>query len=333
MGFLRKLTALLLTALLCTCAAQAEVAVLVDRLDDYRAAVYAGMEKISPYKLTCIDAKGSAQRQRRQFEQALEGTPDAIVLNPVSMRSDYIADLLARAQQTGVPVVLFNREPEELDVVTQYGEFVAYVGTDARQAGRLQGEEIVHLLAEHPEYDKNGDGVLQYMMLVGEEGNPESDGRTEGCLSTLAQLGIAAEAVVPNALCGWESMAAMDAVQSALYEGILPEIIISNSDEMAIGAVAALNEVGINLVGGDVYIPVVGVDATPAAIDLIDTGKMTATVTQDSAAMARAVIDVVRGMGSGSTALEAIAAKGYAAEAGLPVLRIDYHPYSQGGAE
>lgn len=325
----RKWAVMVAVMLLCAGAAHAEVIVLMDRLDDYRQAVYADMQQLSPYELVCEEAAGSVQKQKRQFEKALAAQPDAIVLNPVSMQTEDVSDMLAQAQAAGVPLVLFNREPQELGVLIRYGDQVAYVGTDAHQAGRLQGEEIARLLAENPEYDANGDGVLQYMLLVGETGNRESDGRTRGCLSALARLGVAAEPVVPDVVCGWESLPAMEAVQAALYEGDWPEIIISNNDAMAIGAVAALNSAGINLVDGELYIPVIGVDATDDAIDLIRTGKLTATVAQDSEAMARAVLDIARAMDSGSTAMKAIAQRGYAAQGGLPVVRIDYLPYER----
>ena len=68
------------------------------------------------------------------------------------------------------------------------------------------------------------------------------------------------------------------------------ELIICNNDNMAEGAIKALQAVGYNL-GTDrcVTIPVFGVDATDAAKQLIAEGKMTGTVVQDAEGMAECV--------------------------------------------
>ena len=68
------------------------------------------------------------------------------------------------------------------------------------------------------------------------------------------------------------------------------ELVICNNDGMAEGAISALNSVGYNTGNKNgKSIPVFGVDATAAAIDLISKGKMTGTIKQDSTGLASAV--------------------------------------------
>ena len=72
------------------------------------------------------------------------------------------------------------------------------------------------------------------------------------------------------------------------------ELIIANSDAMALGAVRSLNEIGYNLGNpGSPRIPVIGVDATPQAMEAIAMGKMAGTVKQDSDLMGKIIVTLL----------------------------------------
>ena len=87
------------------------------------------------------------------------------------------------------------------------------------------------------------------------------------------------------------------------------ELVICNNDNMAEGAISALEAAGYNTgAEGSKTIPVFGVDATDAAKELIASGKMTGTVKQDAEGMAAAIAAVVKANGEGSTMADAIAA-------------------------
>ena len=71
------------------------------------------------------------------------------------------------------------------------------------------------------------------------------------------------------------------------------ELIIANNDEMAIGAVTALQNAGYNLEDGSAtVIPVFGVDATDAAKEAIGKGTMTGTIKQDAEGMANTIAQI-----------------------------------------
>ncbi|MDO4357338.1 MAG: substrate-binding domain-containing protein [Clostridia bacterium] len=323
---LRRMALLALAWLLTGMCALAETPVLIDQMDDYRQTVCDSLGEAGLSECRWLVADGDEQAQRRQFDEVLAQHPGVILLNPVS--TEDVSDMLRLAAEQGVPVVLFNREPQDLSVLTACGDRAVYVGTRTEQAGALQGEAIAKLVDEHPEYDRNGDGVIQYVVLVGEVGNRDAEGRTQGCLATLAELGVAMEPAAEDCVCDWDGWKAQQAVQQLLTDGAYVEMIISNNDTMAVGAVEALNDFGVNFVGGAYYLPVVGVDATDAAVDLIESGKMTATVRQDAEGMARAIAAIAQGMErDGLTAMEAIRRAGYEAEDSAPVVRLDYLPY------
>jgi methyl-galactoside transport system substrate-binding protein len=69
------------------------------------------------------------------------------------------------------------------------------------------------------------------------------------------------------------------------------EVVFANNDQMAIGALAALNSAGYNTgKAGDPKVVIIGVDAVDSALESIKAGGMTATVKQDGDAMGRANI-------------------------------------------
>ena len=85
------------------------------------------------------------------------------------------------------------------------------------------------------------------------------------------------------------------------------ELVICNNDGMAEGAISALNSAGYNKGGSSRQIPVFGVDATSAAIDLIKKGKMTGTIKQDAEGMAQTMVKVLDNYVNGKDGLDGIA--------------------------
>lgn len=90
------------------------------------------------------------------------------------------------------PVIFFNRQPSnsttgELDMDTlNFNENTYYVGFDATQGGDLQGEMVLaHIKAHAAELDRNGDGIIGYVLAVGDIGHNDSIARTRGTRKAL----------------------------------------------------------------------------------------------------------------------------------------------------
>ena len=81
--------------------------------------------------------------------------------------------------------------------------------------------------------------------------------------------------------------------------GNMVGLIIANNDEMALGAIAALNEAGYNKEGART-IPVFGIDATDAAKEKINIGAMTGTIKQDAEGMANTITTIARNFINGA---------------------------------
>lgn len=136
------------------------------------------------------------QVSRRQFLQVgglgLMGAMGAGALVGCGGGSDAPAGSEPAASGTDKPVIFYNRQPSnsstgELDMTTlNYNKNTYYVGFDANQGGELEGTMIVDYIKAHiDEIDRNGDGVIGYVLAIGDVGHNDSIARTRGCRKAL----------------------------------------------------------------------------------------------------------------------------------------------------
>ncbi len=113
------------------------------------------------------------------------------------------------------PVIWFNRQPSnsttgelDMDALTFNGK-TYYVGFDAKQGAELQGQMIVDYLLAHGEgLDRNGDGIIGYVLCIGDVGHNDSIARTRGARKALGTA-------VPDAAQGKTAIETIDDVDSA----------------------------------------------------------------------------------------------------------------------
>ncbi len=263
------------------------------------------------------DANGSQTTQTEQIQTAITKGASVLCVNIVDASSDDATQaIIDMAQGAGVPLVFFNRSVSE-EIVSKYDK-AAYVGTDYTMAGHMEGKMIgEYVLANYDALDLNGDGVISYVMFKGQEGNMEADARTqygvEDCDAVLTAAGkpqIAfydannASKYLVDMNGAWSAAQGQDYMQTILAQysednGNMVELVIANNDDMALGAIAALENAGYNVAGGK-YIPVFGVDATDAAKAKIADGSMTGTIKQDAVGMAEAIVKIAQNLSAGA---------------------------------
>ena len=105
------------------------------------------------------------------------------------------ATAAAAAEATGnaaKPLVWFNRQPSnsstgELDMTAlNWNKDTYYVGFDANQGAELQGQMVADYITSHgAELDRNGDGIIGYVLAIGDIGHNDSIARTRGVRSAL----------------------------------------------------------------------------------------------------------------------------------------------------
>lgn len=269
------------------------------------------------------DGNSNQTTQNEQIDTAISQGANLLIVNIVTSGSvDASQQIVDKASAAGIPVIFFNRavEPDEEEgkVLGAYDK-CAFVGTDAPEAGHMQGKMIGEFLtANYDAVDLNGDGEISYAMFMGQMGNVEAIARTQyGVEDANAVLTGAGKPELvyfdaSNSDCyqvdqdgNWSAKAANEYMVTNLSQyseatGNMIELVICNNDGMAEGAISALNAQGYNLGTDDcVTIPVFGVDATDAAKQLIGDGKMTGTIKQDAEGMASGIAYLAKNVQAG----------------------------------
>jgi methyl-galactoside transport system substrate-binding protein len=274
------------------------------------------------------DSNSNQTTQNEQIDTAIQTGATLLIVNIVTSGSvDASQAIVDKASAAGIPVIFFNRavetDEDEGKVLGSYDQ-CAFVGTDAPEAGHMQGELIgQYLLDNYDAVDLNGDGVIQYAMFMGQLGNVEAIYRTQyGVEDANAVLTAAGKPELEyfdsaNSDCyqvdqdgNWSATAANNYMTTNLSQyneanGNMIELVICNNDGMAEGAISALNDKGYNLGTADcTTIPVFGVDATDAAKQLIGDGKMTGTIKQDAEGMADCIAFLTNNVASGKSVMD-----------------------------
>ena len=125
------------------------------------------------------DGAGNQAQQTDQINTAISNGANLLIVNIVETSSpDAAQNAVEAAKTAGIPIIFFNREVSD-DVVKSYDK-CAFVGTDAPEAGHMQGKLVgEYLLANYDAVDLNGDGSISYVMFKGQEGNAEAEARTQ----------------------------------------------------------------------------------------------------------------------------------------------------------
>ena len=271
-------------------------------------------------------AGNDQSKQIDQIRTAISGGSNLLVVNLVtSGASDTAEDIINIAGD--IPVIFFNRgigkDGSEIELLNKYPT-ACFIGTDAPEAGHMQGKMIGDYVMEHyDEIDVNKDGVISYAMFKGQEGNDEAIYRTQFGVEDANAILTAngkpemkyfdennTDKYQVDQGGNWSAAAAKEYMDTNFItynedSNNMIELVICNNDGMAEGVVASLQEKGYNKKDAHV-VPVFGVDATDNAKALIAEGAMTGTVKQDKDGMAAAIRGALVSMKDGKSPVDAL---------------------------
>lgn len=244
--------------------------------------------------LQFVDAKGSTLNQGNQVDKFINQDYDIICVNLVDRTA--AATIIDKAKSANIPVIFFNREPVEEDM-NRWNK-VYYVGAQAEQSARLQADIVAEKWLSNTDiYDKNKDGKIQYVMLEGEQGHQDSLIRTEYCIKSLNNRGIELEKLADDS-ANWKSDQAISKMSQWIKEfGDSIEVVFSNNDSMALGAIHAINS-NSDLIRKPI---VVGVDGIKEALEAIKNGQMDGTVISDAYGQAEALFEISMAVSNGES--------------------------------
>ena len=242
-----------------------------------------------PVTLNISRANGSQREQYDQVEQYAALGYDAVCVNLVDRTN--ASSMVDLAQSEEVPLVFFNREPVREDILR--GENVYYVGTDARETARMQGEAVLQSYAAAAEkIDKNGDGILQYVMLEGEMGHQDTILRSDYVIQTIEDGGVKLQKLDAETADWMRSRADAIMEQWIAEMGDEIELVLCNNDDMALGAADALKRKNFTAA-------VFGIDGTPAGLEALEQKILWATVDCGAKVQGKAVFGIASALGMG----------------------------------
>jgi ABC-type sugar transport system substrate-binding protein len=211
------------------------------------------------YDLVYTDAAGSAAKQVSDVDSMIAQKVDAIFLAPREEKP--LAAAVLKAKAAGIPVILLDRNVDETQAKGGR-DYVCFIGSDFIKEGQRTAEWLI----------KKTNGTAKIIELEGTTGSSPANDRKKGFDDTIkAQKGMTILASQTGNFARDEGRKVMETLLQAH-----PDVtaVYAHNDEMAIGAIAALEAAG-KKPGTDIV--VVSIDGEKDALQAIVDGKMGAT--------------------------------------------------------
>ena len=179
------------------------------------------------------------QEQNEKVEEMIDAGCDVLCINLVDRTAP--SRIVRMARNEDIPVIFFNREPVREDLM-------------------------------------QWDGKIQYVLLEGEAGHQDAISRTEYSVKTLMKNDVILEKLSYQ-LADWNRGQAENRMNRLISQyGKEIELVISNNDEMALGAVEAYRTVGY---AREDWPVIFGIDGLEDALKAVKAGEMQGSILND----------------------------------------------------
>lgn len=227
-------------------------------------------------RLIVNDGGKDAARQVGQIESLIAQGVDGIIVEAVSV--DGIQPAVNLAKEMGVPFVTVNQK------ATNQRNATSFVGVSHEDGGELEMQEAAKALG----------GKGNVVLLLGPMGSDAQIGRSAGYKKVLDKN--PDMAVVFEQTANWDTEAALKLMENWLQTGKQIDAVVAQNDGMALGALKAIEDAQMRD-----KIKVYGLDAVPDALAAIKAGRLTGTVSQNTAAQGTKSVDVMADALAGKT--------------------------------
>lgn len=216
------------------------------------------------YKIVSQDAQNDSSKQIQYIETAVNGGAEAVICLPVD--ADGTQSLIDAVGEKNL--VFVNRPP------TNYSELAAdnvtYVGSNEDTSGYYQGEYLANYFKQKSQKE------VKYLMIQGTLGQVSTTKRSEGVIKALKDNGINPVEASAPVVADYDRPTAQEMIQPLLTSGKEFDCIIANNDAMALGAIEACKDAGV-----EINFPIVGIDCTADGAKAVQDGDMAMTVFQN----------------------------------------------------
>lgn len=288
--------------------------------------------------ITDADSQNDIATQDNNLNNFITQKPKYLVINNINNPA---ADTIAATCTENGIIPIFANTTSPSDEAFEANPDLWYVSSVSEQSGENMGNAIVEYFNTHDNWDRNGNGKVDFILLQGMQTFSDTINRSSYSLATIEAAGyelgtnIGGDDVtgvqggdsINGVLCNFSRSEAQTNVEALIANyGDDIDCILADNDDEALGAIAALQAHGY-FTDDSNYIPVVGVDATVAGCEAISNGTLLGTSLNNPVKLAKAVYKVMYLLEKGEeVTTESLAMDGVTVE-GHKVL-IDYIPIS-----
>ena len=275
------------------------------------------------FKTNIEDGQNDQSTQNNQVDTMLAKGASVVAVSVCDVTA--APTLIQKCKDAGnVPIIFFNKEITDYDVINSYENAYQVTSTGGDYGASIQAQMVIDYWKEHPEMDKNGDGKLQLVYLMGDPGHTASQPRCDYLKSTIEDAGIEIDLLAEDTGM-WVTATAkekMDAWVSKYGDEI--ECCVAGNDAMALGALSAVEAAGFNTDGEESskYIPIYGIDALPEILSKIESGEIIGSVLQDAKTQGQTIVKMAENLTSGKDAVDGI--EGVETEEEAKAVRVPY---------
>ena len=223
-------------------------------------------------ELVVLDSQNDAAAELSNMEDLLTQGVDVILIDPTD--SDAVGNAIKAANAKGVPVITLDRGANA-------GEVVTHIASDNVAGGLMAGEYVVELLG----------GKGKVVELEGIAGTSAARDRGKGFNDA---IGASSIEVVAKQVADFDRTKGLSVMENILQAQPEIDAVFAHNDEMALGALKAIEAAGKNII-------VVGFDATDDAVKSVQDGKMAATVAQQPSLIGELGVDAAKKVMDGAT--------------------------------
>src|ERR1700690_14897 len=218
-------------------------------------------------EMSVVDGQSNSAKQTADVEAAMASGAGGIILAPTNVNA--LAPAVESVLKAAIPIVTLDRRGDNTSIS------VPHVGADNVGGGRIMAQWVI-------EHFPNGAHIV---LISGQPGSSSAIDRTRGILAAFKSAGPQYK-IVAEQSANWQREQGLTVTQNILTSlgTQVPEVILCEDDDMALGALEALRTSGISTV------KVLGFNATPEALARVRDGQLAATVEQSPARQARAAL-------------------------------------------
>ena len=204
------------------------------------------------YDLVVLDSQNNPAKELANVEDTIVKGAKVILINPTD--SDAVGNAVLAANKAGIPVITLDRAAGK-------GEVISHIASDNVAGGKMAGDFIFEKLGADAK-------IIQLQGIVGTSASRE---RGEGFVLSAQVNKLIILTAQP---ADFDRAKGMNVMQNLLTAYPTLQAVFAENDEMALGAVRAIQTAGRN------DILVVGFDGTQDGVKSVERGKMAATVAQ-----------------------------------------------------